>query len=987
MDVGPSVFKWPVKWVDKLVKIYAKKVESKERGFDSISEELLMSPHDIVPFFVEPDLQLINPADPDNEYKKGFKESAYCALEEFIRVKKDRHGARVLFLLADAGMGKTSLLAMMKIAEINSLWPKNYKCVPLKISKDSIDRIKKLKGRARTVLLLDALDEDVSSFDDIEGRIVDLLNATKGCYRVVITCRNQFLPLGKTEVFPRQDQISLGSHSCGVLYISPFSDDQAEEYIKKRFPRSLPEKLLFSQNYKLVSAARALMKIPDLRSRPLLLTYIDDIIKHDVGGNLYKIYMAVVTGWLQRESCEKRNGIDSEKLLLACVHLAHWFQENKRLAVSQESLDSILIDCDLAEQVNRVSIGGRSLLNRDSFGLFRFAHRSFQEFLTVHGVVLGINVAWEEPSDLMVRFLLGAEIQCFKGLSLKRVKLDGHDFRECNLAEADLTCASMIGCNLRGTDLSYAMLDRVELEESDLKGAILDGAYMRGLPVGKIKNLDPKWTLVHDINSHSVSGRNLEGVDLSYANLGWSHLPKANFKNSNLTKATLIEANLLEADLSLTNLVEANLQDANLRSSNLCGANLTRANLDQVDLTGVKINEKTLLENKYFLAWRMLNNEEISENLFEVDLSNLFLQKVKLRGLDLSRADLSGTDLTGSDLFQSMLYGVIVSDSTKIPNKYLVAKGILEEGLESRDLDDDDLNGVNINGSRFFEYTLSNISLQNSLAKGIDMAYSKFISCNLSGVEFSESKLEFSEFIDSSMNGVQLARGQMLKCLFNGNSMVEGHLVECVFTGVSFTVCDLSLTDFEGSCFRYCSFVGSTLDFSNFKKVKIFGSNLIGSQFYLSILSSAELRDCNASKSDLSCADLVNIEVTRTDLSNSSFLSADLCESKFLDCILEDADFRDAILHEADFSGINLNGSDFSCCEASNVNFKGANLEGVNFSGADLSGSDFSKSNLKKVNFTDANLEGCDLGRADLGNAIFNRTNTKGIMGIKLDNL
>ncbi len=73
-------------------------------------------------------------------------------------------GRNTLFILSDAGMGKSSFLMMLKLNHVLKLWPTDTEFVLHKLGESSIDFIKGIQGRHRTVLLLDALDEDPAAW-------------------------------------------------------------------------------------------------------------------------------------------------------------------------------------------------------------------------------------------------------------------------------------------------------------------------------------------------------------------------------------------------------------------------------------------------------------------------------------------------------------------------------------------------------------------------------------------------------------------------------------------------------------------------------------------------------------------------------------------------------------------------------------------------------------------------------------------------------
>jgi hypothetical protein len=79
-------------------------------------------------------------------------------------------GRNQMFILSDAGMGKTSLLLMLKLTHLTRFWPQQYHCELLKLGADTLDRVKALRAAGDTVLLLDALDEDRTAWGKIEQR-------------------------------------------------------------------------------------------------------------------------------------------------------------------------------------------------------------------------------------------------------------------------------------------------------------------------------------------------------------------------------------------------------------------------------------------------------------------------------------------------------------------------------------------------------------------------------------------------------------------------------------------------------------------------------------------------------------------------------------------------------------------------------------------------------------------------------------------------
>jgi hypothetical protein len=115
----------------------------------------------LLDYYVVPNCQYHNPADHIEEELPLVQAPVYDALQLFLGIETVvRDGRNQLFVLADVGIGKTSLLLMLKLWHLFSYWPKGYDCLLLKLGEKSLDALNAHADKAKTVLLLDALDED-----------------------------------------------------------------------------------------------------------------------------------------------------------------------------------------------------------------------------------------------------------------------------------------------------------------------------------------------------------------------------------------------------------------------------------------------------------------------------------------------------------------------------------------------------------------------------------------------------------------------------------------------------------------------------------------------------------------------------------------------------------------------------------------------------------------------------------------------------------
>lgn len=169
-----------------------------------------------------------------------MKTPVFETLDEFLAEPVLTHdGCQQMFILADAGMGKTSLLPMLKLGHLLSFWPKGYGCLLLKLGADTLERLDKHADQAHTVLLLDALDEDPTARGRIRERLLELLEHSQNFRHVLIACRTQFFPDTGLDPFGRPGQVSVGPFVCPMPFLSLFDERQVNEYLLKRFPDSL----------------------------------------------------------------------------------------------------------------------------------------------------------------------------------------------------------------------------------------------------------------------------------------------------------------------------------------------------------------------------------------------------------------------------------------------------------------------------------------------------------------------------------------------------------------------------------------------------------------------------------------------------------------------------------------------------------------------------------------------------------------------------
>lgn len=336
---------------------------------------------------------------PPHNFEEPDEAVASSPKEELVKffvdtVFKPSNTNRMLYcILAGSGMGKTTFAVQLFVEYINQF---KESTLPFEIFirdlgdakviqeiKDLSDRI---GGRAhKSILLLDALDENLQAsenFEEFKGKLEEVIAPFKF---VVITCRSQFFPT--EEAIPDSSNIRLNTTNKNFLaynkiYIRPFSEEDIRLYIKKKY------KGFGKKNRKFRKQATSIIeKCKHLMARPVLLSYIDDLL--DVNKEYtteVEIYETLIDKWLQREvnsipdTGERK--LRYNQLVLFSRKLAVQMYQNWR-ETGDFRLDSYQMD-EFSKKNNfdksTYQFRRRSLINHDANGAYKFSHKSFLEY-------------------------------------------------------------------------------------------------------------------------------------------------------------------------------------------------------------------------------------------------------------------------------------------------------------------------------------------------------------------------------------------------------------------------------------------------------------------------------------------------------------------------------------------------------------------------------------------------------------------------------
>lgn len=349
--------------------------------------------------YVRPHCSPSDPANKDGEeYLADTRENIFDYMDRVIKTGNKTYN----LILADSGMGKTSFC--LNYYHHCTLNHSNYQISLLSLSNGDVDnRISSIINKSKTILILDAFDEDPRALSDGRSHLNRLLQRCADFKCVIITCRSQYF-LGD-DYIPRETPLAIvaprkiGQSQNFTLirsYISPFDANQIRKYIDRHFP--------IWKVWKLDRRRRAFdlaAQIPDLAHRPMLLERLPELAQaKDTSAELYELYGLLVDGWCEREArWIKPKNLETVSFELAIHIYGNAMQEGARIHA-----DEIVRIAEgvLRENPEWEHLRSRSLLNRDSSGRFKFAHRSILEYLLVRMTVRGDNRPLDYPwTDFM----------------------------------------------------------------------------------------------------------------------------------------------------------------------------------------------------------------------------------------------------------------------------------------------------------------------------------------------------------------------------------------------------------------------------------------------------------------------------------------------------------------------------------------------------------------------------------------------------------
>ena len=253
------------------------------------------------------------------------------------------------------------------------------------------------------------------------------------------------------------------------------------------------------------------------------------------------------------------------------------------------------------------------------------------------------------------------------------------------------------------------------------------------------------------------------------------------------------------------------------------------------------------------------------------------------------------------------------------------------------------------------------------------------ISGDLSGANFSRSKLSNISFINSDISGADFSRTELVKVNFLKTILDESTFEKSKISACHFDKSDLSYVNFVDANLDG----NSSLEEANVKNAILINAVMNGVNLQFANISGANLSDMQLKKAKLSYARLIDVvgsgtgmaeaDLSFANLDNANFDYADLSDSILEATFLKNSTFRRSNFNRAFLWGADLTGASISeWSYVKDAAFIAVKAIGICFKQSDVHGSNFSFSNLRGSTFNEITITGNVFIKSDLRGANFN---------------
>lgn len=351
--------------ITKIVKLYRLKKYKKTKRPIYINEEMF---EQCINNYVK--TQVAQPSGKKYNFDKFVK-------KVLIKGKKQYH-----LILGEAGTGKSTFLLNLYYRYRCKIFTHDYYIEYFPLRKEGVlDEISKIKNQTHTILLLDGFDEAIGSNINPETFLNTLEMCTQYFAKVIISSRNNFFD-NDAAMPSRVGVVSILAarpEKYNRYYIQPFTLNDIIFYLLKEYKINI---------FKIIKAMNIITKCKEIACRPLLISYIDLLIKDEiVHYNSFELYQHIINNWIKRESFFIEQKSDEvmqiiEQQMYAVINeiavfMYNRYPQQKDFYIKISDLNNIKYVALLEKTRGKRN---RSLFNRIDDKLY-FSHRSIFEYL------------------------------------------------------------------------------------------------------------------------------------------------------------------------------------------------------------------------------------------------------------------------------------------------------------------------------------------------------------------------------------------------------------------------------------------------------------------------------------------------------------------------------------------------------------------------------------------------------------------------------
>ncbi len=906
----------------------------------------------LIPYYVIPSAQNLNPADTiDDDTGLIAKNDVFNLLDAFLSGHPRYSHA---FVLSDAGMGKTSLLTIIKISASLNLTNSSFNVYLFKLGTDTLDKINGIPAPTDSILLLDALDEDKEAWDNFYTRLQMLLQHTKSFRKVIITCRTQFFPHSYEEDGKVPGQISLHGFHCSKVFLSPFDDLQVSEYINKRFKDQIDKDKAFS----------IVKKMRSLRFRPMLLSYIDFLLEEDQQYlTAYDIYEQLVNEWLNREL---RKGVISNKdpLKKACEIIAfEMYLNGKSRTIEQHTIVGICNDTYGIKELPYLSVEGRSLLNITSDEKYKFAHFSIQEFFVANKLINWEGRKFIENTDQVINFVAD--------LITKR-KVKNKNLSNFDLKKINLNHVSFNHFNLKGTILSTSNIGLTDFASSELEDADLSQSNFTNCCFDKVQFI----------------ATNLEGCSFEDCSFQKSLFKSIVTSNIKLQKSIFTDTKFVSSKLSFIDLSQSKInnliieENTVLNSCNFSQSEIINLVIMDMSLDGCLFNESKISEVSFSLihpstcSFSKSTIDQVSFDKCAFNKSNF--SHSTFSDSIFTESKFSNANLTSTEFDNTSLLSIDFKKSNFLRSK------IVKSLIENCDFSESNAIFLSINNSKVQNTKFDNSQIDLNIKESTILCCAfenlktlvgriQFDACKVEDATFTRHNLESFEIINQS----NISKFKLTQCTFKSLVIDDSVLGSITFNNP----CSIESFKVSKSKLGNCDFLNANIDKFEIQGSFIYNVNFRYTSIHKMSINNSEIKECDFSNASFGEVDFSNIDIESCIFEGVNYTintkwpkNYDYKNKKLYGpyTILIGFNTIKNDLSKLDMQFSNLSKIQKEALVCNGTNFSDAKIEGCSFANGDFSHAFFSRASFKSTNLNNCNLSGAILDKSDLSGVRFN---------------